>query len=384
MKKFTSKIGQLVSVSLVLSLSFTSCSDDNSVNEFTPENVDDAIAKDTEDGRHVLSFKTFGGENKSMNLWGIGWVGNTAQNVSRMGGSQEVDFIRIGCPNEWPLVDDKELSAEAIAEMDKQLAAAEKAPNAQIGCVCSGARTKINSYYVDGDDFRERRWIKLFKAMKRHIESKGKQVAFIEIGNEQDFKNKIGSPSNINNIQQKMKTDIDFIGIPLVGPSPINAGHAQEEYDEMKNTLDWGATHAINGIGEKYINFVKQVQDDGKPYWGSEIHNLVEMLIGAEYGAIGGLWWSPIKVNQGLFQQYNQRGNRLGYTEVADTFSAAAAYRDDTQNNTIHLFLASKFGGEKFRIKIQNRDVSFNGGPLTKTYDIDLGVNEEVYIKLTW
>ena len=325
------------------------------------------------------------GQNKSMTTWAIGWVGNTAQNVSRMGGAGQIDYLRVGCPKEWALVNGTDLSSSAISEMDKQLAKADKVPNAKIGCVCSGGNG-INSWYVqsNGKDIRGSRWLALFRAMKKHIESKGKQVAFIEVGNEQDFGGKKGSPANINSIQQRFQSDSEMGNIPLVGPSPLSAGNAKKEYDVTKSTTDWGATHAINGSGQKYIDFVKQVRGDNKPYWGSEIHNLVEMIIGAQYGALGGLWWSPVKVQEGLFSQYNSRGNRVGYKEVSSTFSAAAAYKDNTQSNTIHIFVASKFGGQTFTLKCADRDVSYDGSSLKRDHTVTLTQNESRYIKVTW
>lgn len=377
---FTKRREVILLLVVVFTISITSCSTES--DPILSDEIMDISKATTSDGRQLLEFPTFGGIDKSMNLWAIGWRGNTQQNINRVGGPNQVDILRVGCPKEWALVNDRDLGPDAIAEMDKQLAKADKVPNSRIGCVCSGGNG-INSYFVRSKGFRENRWINLFRAMKRHIESKGKTVAFIEVGNEQDFGGKKGSPNNINNIQSKMQSDSDFTNIPLVGPSPLSAGNANREYNQMKNTLDWGATHAINGSGDKYIDFVKKVRNDGKPYWGSEIHNLVEMIIAAEYDGLGGLWWSPVRVNQGLFQQYQQRGNRLGYTEVRSTFSAGAAYRDNTQNNTIHVFLASK-NGEKFRLRTTNRRVRFNDGPLSRTFDVDVAKNEDAYIKITW
>ena len=365
-------------------LTITSCSDD--MQDMQPAKEVNKVNVSATKSTNNLRFGTNRpGQNKSMSLWAVGWIGNTKQNVSRMGGASQVDYYRIGCPKEWPLLNDTELSTDAKAEMDKQLAAHSQVPNANIICVCSGGNG-INNYYVqnNGSDIRGSRWLELFRAMKRYIESKGKQVALLEVGNEQDFGGKVGSPSNIHSIQQRFQSDSEMGSIPLAGPSTLSAGKAKGEYDVMKSSLDWGAAHAINGSGQKYIDFVKQVRNDGKPYWGSEIHNLVEMIIAAEYGGLGGLWWSPVKVQEGLFTQYNQRGNRVGYKEVASTFSAGAAYKDNTQSNTIHIFVASKVGGQTFNLKCDDRDVSFDGSAPTREYPVTLAQNESRYIKVTW
>ena len=160
---------------------------------------------------------------KGMSFWGIGWIGNTQSSINRMGGAQNIDAVRIGCPNEWRLDDNNDLVPEAIAEVDKQIAAASRVitlnPDAGVALVCSGGKN-INSWYVqsNGTDIRGARWLDMFRAVKNYIENNyGYRILYLEIGNEQDFNNKIGSAENLNSVQQRFRDDPEFAGIPLAG-----------------------------------------------------------------------------------------------------------------------------------------------------------------------
>ena len=329
------------------------------------------------------------GQVTNLELWGIGWIGNTSRSITHMGGEQNIDIVRIGCPNEWPLSANNRLSDEAIAEIDKQIAKAVRVQqgNASVrwALVCSGGKS-INAWYVqsNGKDIRGARWLEMFRAVKNYVETNyGMQLAFYEVGNEQDFNKKIGTPSNIHGVQQRFKADPDFSELPAVGPSTLSSGNAKNEYDVIKNSTDWGATHLINGSGQKYLDFVKQVIADGKIYWGSEIHHLVEMIIAEEYGAIGGSWWNTVSDVRGKFVQFSS-GNRICYKEKIESTSAASCYRGE--NNDIHIFAASggnNDGGATFEFVATDRPVYWNGrGPLNR-FTVTIDNTEERYIHVT-
>ena len=174
-----------------------------------------------------------------------------------------------------------------------------------------------NDYYIqnNGLDIRGTRWLELFRATRNYVESTyGIELAHVEVSNEADFGNKVGRRDNINNIQQRFQDDPEFADLPVIGPSTLSSGAAMSWYNAMRNTTDWGATHLINGSGRSYLNFVKQVEADGKPYFGSEIHHLVEMIIAEEYSGIGGSWWNTVSEVRGKFVQATE-GNRLFYEE---------------------------------------------------------------------
>ena len=329
------------------------------------------------------------GTFKGMSQWGLGWLGNTSNFVSRMGGAQNIDYVRIGCPKEWALDANDALVADAKSDIDNQmnsvLLVTNVNPNTTVGLVCSGGNG-INTWYVqsDGINIRGIRWLKLFKAVVNYIDSQyGLSIGFIEVANEQDFNNKIGTKENIANIMERFQNDSQVGSIPLVGPSTLATGAALKWYTPAKAFTDWGATHIINGSGQNYIDFVQTVRNDGKEYYGSEVHQLVEMIIAEEYGALGGTWWPySVGVTEGLFVQYSQQGNRVFYAEQASGITATSGYRS-ADNQKIYIFAASK-GGETFTYNVTDRsDVYFNGtGPQTSFTTGQVTGSE--LIEVTW
>ena len=329
------------------------------------------------------------GQASSLELWGLGWIGNTGRSINRAGGAQNIDLVRIGSTKEWALDSNNQLADEAKAEIDTQIAKAVQVqqgnPNVRFAMVSSGGNG-INPWYVqnNGRDIRGVRWLELFRATKNYVESTyGFELAFVEIGNEQDFNNKKGRRDNIHSIQQRFQNDPDFADIPVVGPSVLNANNANSWYNAARGSTDWGATHLIGGSGRSYIDFVKKVRDDGKEYYGSEVHHLVEMIIAEEYGGIGGTWWNTLSEVRGKFIQATE-GNRLFYREKAGSISAASGYRDTEDPNKIHIFAASAGGGGGTSFEfVSDRPVYWDGVGPQERFFLSIGDSEEVYIEVT-
>lgn len=293
------------------------------------------------------------GQAPKLNLWALGWIGDTGKAINRAGGAQNIDIVRIGCAKEWALENDA-LVVDAMAEIDRQMAKAVKVREegnslVEFAIVCNPGTTKsTNSWYTrnNNTEIRENRWLKLVRAQKRYVENTyGMVMRYYEILNEHDFGSKIGNKTSSAKLLEFFQNDSEFGSFPHVGPSTLSSGPAKSWYDATKQHIDWGATHQINGSGEKYIDFVKQVCADGKPYWGSEIHHLAEMIIAEEYCGIGGSWWNGLSVVRGQFIQYSA-GNRICYSEKAKSTSAASCYRDVDDPNVIHIFAVSS-GGAK-------------------------------------
>ena len=57
-------------------------------------------------------------------------------------------------------------------------------------------------------------------------------------------------------------------------------------YNYLKDRLDEGNTHQLAGSFDGYANFVQTVRTDGKHASLDELHNIVEALVGYEYGIV--------------------------------------------------------------------------------------------------
>ena len=329
------------------------------------------------------------GQASSLDLWGIGWIGNTATSIERMGGEHNIDVVRIGSSSEWALDPNNNLDPNAIAEIDHEIAKAvlvqQGNPNVRYAQVGSG-NSSIDPWYIqqNGLDLRGTRWLEMFRATRDHIEGTyGIDLAHVEVSNEHDFGGKIGRKDNIHSIQQRFQDDSEFADIPVIGPSTLSSGNAMSWYDVIKDSTDYAATHLINGSGQSYVNFLQQVEADGKPYYGSEIHHLVEMIIAEEYSGIGGSWWNTVTEIEGKFVQATE-GNRIFYEERIGSTSAASGYRNPDDPSTIHIFAASANngdGGETFDFST-DRPVYWNGVGPQQSFQVTIGATEEQYIEV--
>jgi len=326
------------------------------------------------------------GINTPMTNWAIGWIGNTSQSIDRLGAGQ-IDSVRIGCPKEWALDANEELVPAAQADVDQGMAkvmqVAALNPNVKVAMVCSGGNG-INSWYVqdNGVDIRGTRWLALFKATKHYVENAyGLEISYIEVGNEQDWGGKKGTKSNIDNIMERFQDDAEMGGFPQVGPSTLDCDNANSWYNAIKTHTDWGATHAINGSKDNYISFLQQVSSDGKAYFGSEIHNLAEMIMGTEYGSIGGCWWNTASVAAGRFVNACQLGPRICYEEIPNKFGAACGFREEGTNR-IYLFAGSR-GDTSVTFNCTDKLVYFDGVGPQSSVTVDLAGGDEVVIEVT-
>lgn len=68
------------------------------------------------------------------------------------------------------------------------------------------------------------------------------------------------------------------------------------------------------------------MREDGNHATADELHNVMEAMVGVEYGMQTGIWWGTAERARGEFMKASF-GERLGYAENRDAWSAAAVYR---------------------------------------------------------
>ena len=64
----------------------------------------------------------------------------------------------------------------------------------------------------------------------------------------------------------------------------------------------------------------------GKYATAGELHNVMEAMVGVEYGMQTGIWWGSAEQARGEFMKASA-GERLGYAENRKAWSAASVYR---------------------------------------------------------
>ncbi len=329
------------------------------------------------------------GLTKKSELWTVGFRNVTASNAHL---GSEIDAMRFGAVQEYPLEPDGSLGVDAKAEIDGYVSQLRKVPGLNtITLLASSSAKKVDPYFVapNGVDLIPERWRDMFKAYIDYVENThGLTVLLIEPGNETDFGDKYKRKANWAEIHAAFEADPVLTNYPIVGPSTLSAGAAAGWWNSIRDNTDWGATHIINGTMNQYVNFLLQVKGEGKPYFASENHNLAEMIICANYYAcLGGLWWDT-SPDKGDWTRVNQISRQIAYVEDRPNWTVATVYKEP---NKIWLFAS---GGTRatsnsatpttYTFTATDRDVYFDGVGPQRSFEIVVDKSTTAAIEVTW
>ena len=137
------------------------------------------------------------------------------------------------------------------------------------------------------------RWYKVIKATTKYIEENGLDVVSIGPFNEPDITaSNQGSMADFKAVSKLICEDPFFEGIRIVAGNTCNNDGAKEWYDYMKPYVSEGNTHQLAGDFDHYADFYTHVKADGNIATNDELHNVMEGIVGAQYGMENGIWWS--------------------------------------------------------------------------------------------
>ena len=172
-------------------------------------------------------------------------------------------------------------------------------------------------------------WYKLIKASVRYAQSLGMNVVTVAPFNEPDYTGwNEGSKDDFRAICQLLSQDADFTDIRISAGNTLNTDRASEWYNYMKPYVQEGNTHQLAGSFDHYTGFFETVRADGNYATNDELHNVMEGIVGLEYGMQSGIWWGYDGLARGNFCKANTgAGARLGYAENREAWSAGAVYR---------------------------------------------------------
>lgn len=173
------------------------------------------------------------------------------------------------------------------------------------------------------------RWHKVIKATTKYIEEHGLDVVSIGPFNEPDITaSNQGSMEDFKAVSKLICEDPFFEGIRIVAGNTCNNDGAKEWYDYMKPYVSEGNTHQLAGDFDHYADFYTHVKADGNIATNDELHNVMEGIVGAQYGMENGIWWGTVGPTRGDFCVATSPGGaRLGYGENRPAWSGAAVYR---------------------------------------------------------
>lgn len=173
------------------------------------------------------------------------------------------------------------------------------------------------------------RWADLIDATAAAVEAKGYRVVSAAPLNEPDLEVN-GTPKELFLEIAKCLNDHEtyprFRDIRVSGGNTLNNDEALPWYDYLKEYLDEGNTHQLAGSFDNYASFFSRVREDGKYATADELHNVMEAMVGVEYGMQTGIWWGTAEQARGEFMKASF-GKRLGYAENRSAWAAGSVYR---------------------------------------------------------
>jgi hypothetical protein len=326
------------------------------------------------------------GETKSIEHWGIDvtWPSfhNTRVSVLYMG--QDIDMVRVAFLANQALING-ELTAAQKAEMDAMANLANMAGPGKPWTMSIGTESGVDPWYKSGSQVIPSRWVQLMEASLNYYGTvHGRSISVTEPFNEPDYGWGQGTMQNLYDICALLQANPAFANTAISGASVLNADWANAWYNPIRTVVDEGSTHALAGSFNSYVSFLQNVSANGDVPSNPEAHNLVEVIVGAEYGMGSAIWWDAAELARSQFVRAS-KGKRLGYSEERGRWTAAAVYR--APDGKVQGFVGSseRMGQTTtYRFVSKDRNVFFNGEGPRRDFTVTIPQHHEKFINITW
>ncbi len=328
--------------------------------------------------------------------WGLDTAWPNENNMRRgvfFMGTGNVDIVRASFQPTLPLVNG-DLQQQQIDDLAYRLyLIGLSGANTPVTLNCD--HPSVDSWYLGNAP----RWAQLIDATTRRVQAAGRTVVTVAPFNEPDYGwgQYTGSAANgqtdFFNICGELRNNPRFNNIRLSGGNTLSADAASPWYNAIKARLDEGNTHQLAGSFNSFASFYQTVRADGKYATGDELHNVMEAMVGVEYGMQTGIWWGTAELARGEFVKANH-GVRLAYAEHRPNWSAASVYRAPDGR-------VQAFGGTSerqavtttYRYLSRDRDVYYDGVGPQREYTLVMPggtgyqqgqTNAERVLNVTW
>jgi hypothetical protein len=329
------------------------------------------------------------GDSKPL-TWGLdtAWPdeGNVRRGVAFMGADQ-VDLVRASFQPTHALVNG-ELQTEQINWINTRIAL--------INLTGPDTKLTLNSDHPNVDPWyvgNAVRWAQLMDVTAKRFQEAGRTIVTIAPFNEPDYGWGQGTIQDFYNIAGELRNNPRFDNIRISGGNTLNCDQAFPWYNTLKDRLDEGNTHQLAGSFDNFASFYQAVRANGHHATGDELHNVMEAMVGVEYGMQTGIWWGTAELARGEFVKASD-GVRLGYAEHRPNWTAASVYRGPTGK-------VQAFGGTSerqaatttYRFVSKDSDVYYDGyGPQREYTMVMPGgagyqngqTNAERVVNITW
>lgn len=214
------------------------------------------------------------------------------------------------------------------------------------------------------------RWAAAIEACQRYY---NRSIWMVEGFNEPDYSyNGEGSAQNLYDIFGYLQASTNFPGTLMGGGSTLNDDVATSWFNPTAGRASVGTTHCLAGSAASYMNFLQAVAASNAVPFNPELHNVMEAIMGVNYGLQGGIWWGSAELARGSFVKACQ-GKRLGYADDLAKWTAAAVYRGT--NGAVQAFAG---GSERmattttYRFFSKDRDVFYDGYGPQRDYTVTI------------
>ena len=347
---------------------------------------------------NTLTFSSSGpGVSAAITNWGLdtGWANydNMYRGLQYMG-TNTVNLVQVVFEFYDTVTND--ITPQMKLDLTNMVSLASQTSTNARWIMSSGTGGFVTNYYQSGSGtVYPNRWATMMSAWQRNFKTNfpGRTMWMAQGFNEPDYGWGQGSQQNLHDILGYLETSNNFAGVHFGGGCTLDDDLAISWYDFIASRVSIGTTHCLAGTAANYVSFIQSVEANHDIPFNPEVHNLVEVIIGANYGLQGGTWWGTAELARGNFANTCQ-GQRLGYAENDANWTAAAVYRGT--NGAVQAFLG---GSERmatttsYRFFSKDRDVFYDGNGPQRNYDVTVpgGTGYEVnqpgaekVVNITW
>jgi hypothetical protein len=330
------------------------------------------------------------GEHMPME-WGLDLAWLSEVNIRRgmaFMNSENVDVIRSSFTPTAALVNG-ELPAHELSRLQERLSAIALLGR-KMNVVLNCDHPSVDEWYVGNPE----NWAQLIDVTTRLHQEAGHTVVAVSPFNEPDYSQTgQGTIDDFYNIAGELRKNSLFDSIRISGGNTLNCDQALPWYNQLKGRLDEGNTHQLAGSFDNYASFYEAVRANGHHASNDELHNVMEAMVGLEYGLQTGIWWGTAEYTRGEFVKASD-GTRLGYAEHRPNWTAASVYRHT--NGKVQGFVGSserQATTTTYRFVSKDKDVYYDGQGPQREFILEIPggtgyqegqSNAEGLVNITW
>jgi Concanavalin A-like lectin/glucanases superfamily/Ricin-type beta-trefoil lectin domain-like len=342
---------------------------------------------------HTILFSpTDPGVPRSITNWGLDTCWPSFDNMQRgliFMGTNNVNIVRVGFFVDSPLTN------KDVTPADKSY----MQTCANLASMATAATrwdmnwdSSVNAWYISGaNTVYPDRWAAAIQACQRYY---NRSFWMVEGFNEPDYTpDNEGSKQNLYDIFGYLQASTNFSGTLMAGGSTLNNDVALAWFNPVASRAAIGTTHCLAGSASTYASFLQAVTASNAVPFNPELHNVMEAIMGVNYGLKGGIWWGAAELARGEFVKACQ-GQRLGYADDLPKWTAAAVYRGT--NGSVQAFVGASermATTTTYRFFSKDRDVFYDGNGPQRDYTVTIPggtgyqvnqPNAEKVVNITW